>query len=87
MSALRVASPIRSRLRDALEAGILLGVKWGIALAIMLMIVATAARDYWIVRERARNGQAAFEFILQQTQQPRSAPSPAPTAPPSPKPR
>ena len=58
--------PFRERLRAAVEAGIILGVKWTIVLAAMVYGLATLLGDYSTVRQRALNGQQAFEFIQQQ---------------------
>lgn len=54
------------RLRQAAEAGVVLGVKWAIVAAILLVSVSWLLGDYNVVRERAANGQRAFEWIQQQ---------------------
>lgn len=57
----------RERLRIAVEWAILWGVKIAIVLAIVLISVSYLLGDYNIVRERALNGQRAFEFIQAQS--------------------
>ncbi len=54
------------RLRTCAEDGILWGVKLAIIVAIVLVSVTYLLGDYTIVRERALNGQRAFEFIQAQ---------------------
>ena len=54
------------RLRDAAADGVVLGVKWGLALLLALFSVSWALGDYNQVRQRALNGQQAFEFLQQQ---------------------
>lgn len=53
------------RLRVAAEDGIL----WGVKIALVLVFLGTAlwmiAGDYSVVRQRALNGQRAFEFLQQ----------------------
>ena len=71
------------RLSEAAQSGIVIGVKYGIALVLMLLSVSWILGDYQAVRERARNGQAAFEFLQQQVQrqQQSQSQSQAPVAP------
>lgn len=54
------------RLREAFESGVILGVKWAIAVGLLLIGVSYVLNDYGIVRERALNGQRAFEYLQQQ---------------------
>lgn len=54
------------RLRLAAEAGVLIGVKWAIAAAILLFSVSCLLGDYNLVRERAANGEKAWELIQSQ---------------------
>ena len=56
----------RDRLRDAIESGVILGVKWALAVGLVLIGVSYVLNDYGIVRQRAFNGQAAFEYLQQQ---------------------
>jgi hypothetical protein len=73
---------LRTRLRAAAEEGLVLGVKWAIALAAILLGVSLTLGDYNLVRQRAYNGQLAFE-ALQRVQQ-QQAPAPAvPQSPPA----
>lgn len=46
--------------------GIVLGVKYGCAAVIVIVAVSWLLGDYAIVRQRAQNGQSAFEFLQQQ---------------------
>lgn len=65
------------RLKGAAQEGILIGVKWAIVLGILGFVVIWAFRDYSIVRARATNGQAAFEFIQKaQAQQQKAVQAP-----------
>jgi len=63
----------RDRLKVAAEEGILIGVKWALALAAILLTVSYLLNDYGIVRSRAANGQLAFEY-LQKAQAAATAP-------------
>ena len=67
----------RDRLRDAIESGVIIGVKWALAVGLILIGVSYVLNDYGIVRERALNGQRAFEFLQQQVaQQQKAKPTP-----------
>lgn len=52
-----------TKLREAAEAGILLGVKLGLATIVSILILGFVAKDYIRVREGAEMGRASFEFI------------------------
>jgi hypothetical protein len=65
-------------LRQAASEGVVLGVKWGIALFLTLMALGYALSDYGIVRGRALNGQRAFEYLQQLEAQQKQAPAPGP---------
>ena len=58
----------RSRLRDAAEDGLLLGVKYALAVGLILVGVSYVLGDYLVIRQRAANGQMAFEFLQKQQQ-------------------
>ena len=63
-----------ARLKTAAEAGLLLGVKWGLAVILTLWSISWVLGDYNLVRQRAENGQRAFEIVTrslaaQQTQE------------------
>lgn len=58
--------PFRMRLRAAIEDGVLWGVKVGLTVAFVLVAVSYVVNDYGIVRQRALNGQRAYEWIEQQ---------------------
>lgn len=51
---------------QAIQEGILLGVKWAIVIAITLIAVSFVLNDYGVVRQRAKNGQWAAEMLQQQ---------------------
>ena len=53
----------RTRVRVAAEEGIVFGVKYAIALLLILFAVAWALRDYNAVRVGAARGQASFELL------------------------
>lgn len=63
-----VAAPsaFLQRLSVVAQEGVLIGVKWMIALILMLWAVSWSLGDYNIVRQRALSGQQAFDFIQQQ---------------------
>lgn len=63
---------MRDRLKVAAEEGIVLGVKWGIVIVLVCMAVVFALGDYNIVRQRAANGQQAWEFIQKVNASPKS---------------
>ena len=54
------------RLRSACEEGVLIGVKLALAVGFVLIGVSYILADYGLVRERARNGQAAYELLQRQ---------------------
>lgn len=72
-----------SKVRAAAEWGLLWGIKLALAVGLVVLSVAYLLNDYGIVRQRAQNGQAAFEFLQQQlaAQQKASAPPIAPKGP------
>lgn len=71
------------RVKRAAEAGVLLGVQYGIALALMLLAISWMLGDYTLVRQRALNGQQAFEYLQHEitAKQKRSAIEPAVESP------
>ncbi len=74
---------IMASLKTAAREGLLLGVKYGVVLLVLGFLILWALGDYAITRQRAVNGQMAFEAI-QRAQQQAAAPKPAPeTAPPN----
>lgn len=74
---------MRSGLKDAIEAGVLFGLKWAVGLGIVVLALSWLAGDYFVVRDRAKNGQWAYEFIQRGLQQQR--PTVQPRAPEAPK--
>lgn len=72
------APTFRARLLRAGQEGILWGVKLGLALGLILVAVSYVLGDYSIVRQRALNGQRAFEFLQQQQTARPSPPAPSP---------
>ena len=85
---------MKDRIKKALEEGIVLGVKYGVVLAILAFV----ARDYTVTRSNALYGKAAQEWIAagiqaqrlpQSWAPPQAAATPASVAPaasPSPAP-
>ena len=69
------------RLSAALQEGLVLGVKWGVALLVVGFLILWALKDYGTVRQRALHGQEAFEFIQKVQAQAAQAPPPAPKMP------
>lgn len=61
---------LRQDLATAARDGLVLGVKYGIALLAVGVLIACALGDYAIVRQRALNGQIAFETLQQRASQP-----------------
>ena len=57
---------MRARLKQAAEEAIILGVKWSLIVALILLTVSWLLGDYKTVRQRALNGQQAFEYLRQQ---------------------
>ena len=68
----------RYRLVEAAQEGVLIAAKWAIVLAVVLLTVSYLLNDYGIVRQRALNGQQAFELIQQQIAATKSAPKGTP---------
>lgn len=69
-----------TKLKDAAETGLLWGVRLGVGLLVVGLLLSWLVGDYALTKQRAANGQRAFEFIergLQQQQQAKPAP-PAP---------
>lgn len=58
-----VRTTFKARLWQATEEGMLWGVKLTIAAAILLLGMSYLVGDYNVVRERAMNGQQAFEYL------------------------
>ena len=54
------------RLKQASIDGLVLGVKWAIFVAVLGAALLLIAGDYAVVRGRALNGQAAYEYIAKQ---------------------
>ena len=63
-------------LKAAACEGTLLGVKYGVALLILAAVLLLLAGDYNVVRERALNGQIAFEKIDRAEKQMAAQPAP-----------
>lgn len=60
---------MRGRVKEAFEEGLLLGLRYGIASLIILVLSGWVVHDYLTSRVRAYNGQLAFEFIQQVQEQ------------------
>lgn len=74
--------PFRYRLTVAIQDGLLWGVKLALALGLVVVAISYLLGDYSQTRQRALNGQQAFEFLQRQL----AAQTPAPVAPTAPKP-
>ena len=59
------------RLKDAAVEGLVFGVKWGVAIVVLAVILSLLMGDYAITRQRAMNGQQAFDAIVR-SQQPQA---------------
>lgn len=57
------------RLKAAAADAVVIGVKWAIIAALVLYAVSLTLGDYLIVRQRAYNGQLAYEAIEAARQQ------------------
>ena len=55
-----------SEIKQAARQGVLLGVQYGIAVLLVLIAISWFVGDYSTVRQRALNGQQAFEFLVEQ---------------------
>lgn len=67
------------RLKAAIGDGVILATKVAIVLGVLVLTMSYLLGDYNVVRHRARNGQAAFEYIQQiQAQQAKRAKPEAP---------
>lgn len=56
---------MRERLRIAATDGLVFGVKWAIVFVVFALAAAAVLGDYTVVRQRAFNGQVAFEYLQQ----------------------
>lgn len=52
-------------LRQAAHDGLILGVKWAVAILVMAAALALVAGDYGVVRRQSQNGQRAFDALVQ----------------------
>lgn len=57
------------RFKQALADGAVLGVRYAVAILIVLVAVSWVLGDYNIVRQRSQNGQRAFDRLMQLEQQ------------------
>lgn len=69
---------VRSALADAAVAGLVLGVKWFIAILFAGFALAAWVGDYQVTRTRAQSGQAAYDYIIRVNQQQAAKTSQAP---------
>ena len=63
-------------LREAAQAGLVLGVKWAVAVLVVAAALALAAGDYGLVRRQSQNGQRAYDALVQWQQQRQAPPAP-----------
>jgi hypothetical protein len=70
-----------TRLKDAVEQGVLLSVKWLVGLVLVGLVSYGAITDYLTTRAKAQQGAAAFEYLQKAVteQQKAQASSPTPT--------
>lgn len=59
---------LTARLKQAAEEAVVLGVKIVIVCLIIIAAFSVVVGDYAVVRQRALNGQNAFEFIQKKVQ-------------------
>ena len=73
------ATSFSARFMRAIEAGLLLGAKWLIVIVLVGLGVGYVLQDYGIVRQRAYNGQLAYEALTRRAQvrQPQAPPAEA----------
>lgn len=71
----------KDRFTDAVQDGILVGVKWAIVFALFAAAAFLVAGDYSVVRARALNGQIAFEELQRLSRQQQASAPVAPVAP------
>ena len=64
------------RIKLAAIDALVFGVKWAIVLLVFGAAALLIAGDYMVVRQRAYNGQAAFEFIEKQLEAQKAAQTP-----------
>lgn len=60
-------------LKEAAVAGLLIGVKWAVIIVVIAAALSIFLGDYGVTRQRALNGQKAFEFLAAQPQQQQAA--------------
>lgn len=60
---------MKQRIVDAVESGIIFGIKWGISLLVVGLLNLAWMGDYRAVREGAAHGEAAYQVILKAQQQ------------------
>lgn len=65
------------RLKQAAVDALVFGVKWAIVLLVFGAAALLVVGDYLVVRQRAYNGQAAFEYISKQLEAQKTAQTPA----------
>ena len=64
--------------REAIRRGSIRAIEWSVVLAVVILTISYLLNDYGIVRQRALNGQQAFEFIQQQIAAQKAAPKGTP---------
>lgn len=65
----------RQRLLEAVQEGVVLGVKWTVALAVLGAVVYLAAGDYNETRRNAAAGREAYSFLLKMQQEAQAPPA------------
>lgn len=56
---------MREQLRQAAADGLIVGVKWAVAILVVAAAFALVAGDYGAVRRQSANGQRAFDALMQ----------------------
>ncbi len=57
-----------AELKAAARAGLVWGVQIGVALLVVMVLLSWALGDYNQIRQRALNGQLAYEYLQRQAQ-------------------
>ena len=57
------ASAFWPQVKARVQAGVLFGAQWGVALLVIAFCLSFLLTNYALVSQRAANGQAAFEYI------------------------
>jgi len=67
---------VKQRIVDAVESGIIFGIKWGISLLVVGLLNFAWMGDYWSIRQMALHGEQIYQMVLQQQQAQKAAARP-----------